>query len=85
MNVLNSERLTLVEIVPEDADRSVKSFHAYSVPSVGETINWASKFKVEVVSRDWVIDTAGNPAGNLRCVLICRKIVWDNKPVKKRK
>jgi hypothetical protein len=82
---MNSERLTLVEIIPEDGDRSVKSFHAYSVPAVGETINWASKHKVEVLARDWVIDApTENPAGNLRCVLICRKIVWDGKPVKKR-
>lgn len=73
---LNNERLTLVEIVIENEGRAVKSFHAYSVPAVGEDIHWASKYRVKVLERDWVIDTADNPGGNLRCVLICKKVVW---------
>jgi hypothetical protein len=74
--VINNERLTLVEICTEDDGRQVKSFHAYSVPAVGEDINWGSKYRVKVMERDWVIDTADNPSGNLRCVLICKKVVW---------
>ena len=77
--MINNERLTLVEILIENEGRSVKSFHAYSVPAVGEDINWAGKYRVKVVERDWVVDTDINPSGNLRCVLICKKIVWPKK------
>jgi hypothetical protein len=77
--MINNERLTLVEILIENEGRAVKSFHAYSVPVVGEDINWAGKYRVKVVERDWVIDTDINPSGNLRCVLICKKIVWPKK------
>ena len=69
-------RQMLVEIVIFDEGKIVKSFYSYTAPGVGETINWASKYKVKVRERDWVIDTANNPVGDLRCVLICDKVVW---------
>ena len=78
MNI-NNERLTLVEIMLEKEGRVVKSFHAYSVPAIGEDINWGNQYRVEVLDREWVIDTDINPSGNLRCVLICKKIVWPRK------
>lgn len=80
--MINNERLTLVEIMIEKEGRIVKSFHAYSVPAIGEDVKWASEYRVEVLDREWVIDTADNPAGNLRCVLICKKVVWPKEKKK---
>lgn len=77
---MSDTRPVMIEIVLEQNDRKpVKTFHAYAVPARGEYIQWASKYKVEVLDRDWVLDAEYNPSGDLRCVLVCKKIVWPKK------
>lgn len=77
---MRDTRPVMIEIAFEENDRkSVKSFYAYAVPAVGECIQWASKYKVEVLDRDWVLDAEYNPSGDLRCVLVCKKLVWPKK------
>lgn len=80
---MNTERLTYIEIESESGGTPCFAFHAYSVPGVGDTVHWESKFKVLVLARAWIIDKADNPRGSLRCVLTCRAIVWNGKPLPK--
>lgn len=67
--------LTRVEIEVDGV--TVRAYDTASVPATRECINWGSRYKVQVLEREWVLDTdTVNPQGKPRCVLTCQKLVW---------